>query len=309
MRLVEGVPRSSRVSQTVAMPLEFRVVLEVATAQDVITGMVHVVALLRRLCFAARVEWWAADEEGELWLAASDGVGEGERRRFPLGPVGEVVIVGSSDPRLALALAGLAPVLRRRCAEERLVCVTTKLARRNQALEDFAALVAHELKTPLHAALLADDASSELERALGLVDSLLEVARDGRESPTASAADCLEQALEDLGHVDVHITAQATAELPLPPSSLRVIMRNLLGNAVAAGARRIHVVAERSATSSRLLIVDDGVGLDAAARYATGSGLGLSLCRRIADRYGGVIELAPRSTGGTRATLRLEEPS
>src|SRR6266545_718617 len=31
-----------------------------------------------------------------------------------------------------------------------------RLARRNEALEDFAALVAHELKTPLQAALLAD---------------------------------------------------------------------------------------------------------------------------------------------------------
>jgi signal transduction histidine kinase len=53
----------------------------------------------------------------------------------------------------------------------------------------------------------------------------------------------------------------------------------------------------------RLLVDDDGVGLEDVAGYAGGSGIGLSLSRRIASRFGGVLELAPRSTGGTRATL------
>jgi signal transduction histidine kinase len=35
--------------------------------------------------------------------------------------------------------------------------LVVQLTRRNEALEDFAALVAHELKTPLQAALFADD--------------------------------------------------------------------------------------------------------------------------------------------------------
>ncbi len=63
----------------------------------------------------------------------------------------------------------------------------------------------------------------------------------------------------------------------------------------------------RSLRSWRLLVDDDGVGLAEVDRYAAGSGLGLSLCRRIAARFGGVLELAPRPSGGTRATLEFVE--
>jgi signal transduction histidine kinase len=290
------------------MPVELRVVLELATAAEVETGMAHVVALLRRADGAARVEWWAPEEAGELRLVASDGAGEGERRRFSLGPAGEVVVVGGSrDTRLESALATLTPILRRRCVEERLTKATMRLARRNQALEDFAALVAHELKAPLHAALVANDPSSAIEQALELVDALLEAARESHGSPCASPTACLAQALQDLGPSEVQVTADLTAVLPLPPVSLGVILRNLLRNSVAAGARRVHVAAVQSSGAWRLLVDDDGVGLGAEGSYAAGAGLGLSLCRRIAVRHGGALELAPRPAGGTRATLELTE--
>jgi len=291
------------------MPIEARMALDLATAQELDTGMAALVALLRSTFAAARVEWWALSDERELQLVAWDGAGAGAERRFPLGLAGEVVVVGRCDPRLTSALAAVVPVLRRRCVEERLAFEATRLARSNQALEEFAALVAHELKTPLLAALVADDASREVQRALELVDSLLDAARAARERPSAPAAACLQQALGDLGAVELEVTAGATADLPLPAASLRVILRNLLRNAVAAGARRVHVVVVRSAGSSKLLVLDDGVGLGAPAGYATGSGLGLILCREVAGRYGGVLELAPRPSGGTRATLRLGEAS
>jgi len=86
-----------------------------------------------------------------------------------------------------------------------------------------------------------------------------------------------------------------------------VILRNLLSNAAAAGAEHVHVSAARSPRSWRLVVDDDGVGLGEEQHYATGSGLGLSLCRRIAARFDGVLELAARPNGGTRATLELVE--
>ena len=182
-----------------------------------------------------------------------------------------------------------------------------QLARRNEALEDFAALVAHELKTPLQAALLADDPSKPVEEALDLVDELLEAAQDApRERLFTSVAECLDQVTGDLG-TQVEVTSDLTTMLPLPPGPLRVILRNLLSNAAAAGALRVHVSAARSAHSWRLVVDDDGVGLAAVDRYAAGSGLGLALCRRIAARFGGVLELAARPSGGTRATLELAE--
>jgi signal transduction histidine kinase len=219
------------------------------------------------------------------------------------------VVACSRDRRLVAAVGGDGPGVGCGGVEERLVRALSGLARRNEVLEEFAALVAHELKTPLFAALVADDPSREVGRALELVDLLLEAAREAGERPYASAAVCLEQALEDLGAVEFELTGSLAAGLPLPAASLRVILRNLLGNAVAAGARRVHVVMVHSADSSRLLVFDDGVGLAAGEGYVAGSGLGVMLCRRIAGRYGGVLELASRPAGGTRATLRLAEAS
>lgn len=180
-----------------------------------------------------------------------------------------------------------------------------QLTRRNEALEDFAALVAHELKTPLQEALLVDDPSKPVEDALDLVDELLEAAQEmPSERSFASVAECLDQVTEKLGN-QVEVTSELTTTLPLPPGPLRVILRNLFANAAAAGARHVHVSAARSARSGRLVVDDDGVGLAGADHYAAGSGLGLSLCRRIAARFGGVLEVAARPSGGTRATLEF----
>jgi len=190
---------------------------------------------------------------------------------------------------------------------EQLTRTAIRLARRNEALEDFAALVAHELKTPLHAALVGDDPYGPVESALDLVESLLEAARtESTERTFASVSDSVDLAVEDL-RADLKVTSNIATMLPLPAASLRVILRNLLGNAIAAGARHVHVTAVRTPWSWQLLVDDDGIGLNDADQYASGSGLGLSLSRRIAERFGGTLTLAPRSEGGTRATLELTE--
>jgi signal transduction histidine kinase len=288
--------------------LEHDLVLALATADDLAAGMDCVVERVHRDFGAARAEWWAADDDGALELVASAGIGRGPRHELPLGRVGVFVLLGRGlDPRIASALEALTSIVRRRAAEERLTRTTIELARRNEALEDFAALVAHELKTPLHAALVADDPSSSLKGALDLVETLLEAAQSESDEPAfASVAESLGQAVEDL-HVDVEIAADLASTLPLPAGPLRVILRNLLSNAVAAGASHVHVAAARSPRAWRLLLDDDGVGLAETDRYAAGSGLGLSLCRRIAARFGGALELAPGPSGGTRATLEFAE--
>ena len=288
--------------------LEQDIVLPLATADDLASGMDAVVGRIRRDSGAARAEWWAKDEDGRLELVAFDGIARGECHSLPLGPAGVFVLHGGRlDRQVESVLMSLAPIIRRRAAEERLARTTIQLAQRNEALEDFAALVAHELKTPLQAALVADDPSSSVEDAILLVDALLEASRSGpSEEKVASVAECLEQAVEDLG-VEIEITADVATTLPLPPAAFRVILRNLLSNAVAAGAGHVEVTALRSSSFWCLLVDDDGVGLAAVDRYNAGSGLGLSLCRRIAARFGGALELAGRPSGGTRATLEFGE--
>ena len=286
-------------------PLEYDLALALATADDLDSAMVGIADRVGVASGATRIEWWTSGDHRAPELLAAAGTAAGTRHNLPLGRAGTLVIHGGRrDAETDAALTALAPIFRRRAAEERLEQTAIDLARRNQALEDFAALVAHDLKTPLHAALVADDPSSYVEAALELVDSLLEAAQSGAGVMSASPAESLDQAVEDL-RADVEVTTDLAAPLPLPPGALRVILRNLVSNAVSAGARHVHVAAVQSRGSSRLLVDDDGVGLAEVDRYAAGSGLGLSLSRRIAGRFGGVIELAPRPSGGTRATLEF----
>jgi signal transduction histidine kinase len=288
--------------------IEHDLVLALATADDLGSGLDAVVGQIRRGSGGTRAEWWTEDEDGALELVAADGIVRGGCDSLPLGPAGVFVLHGGClDRQVEAELTSLAPIVTRRAAEERLARTTIQLAQRNEALEDFAALVAHELKTPLQVALVADDPSRSVEDAILLVDALLEASRSRPSEATfASVVECLEQASEDL-RVEIDITADVATTFPLTSAALRVILRNLLSNAVAAGAQHVHVTAKRSSFSWRLFVDDDGVGLASVDRYAAGSGLGLSLCRRIAARFGGALDLAGRTTGGTRATLEFAE--
>jgi signal transduction histidine kinase len=180
------------------------------------------------------------------------------------------------------------------------------LAQRNEALDEFAALVAHELKTPLQGALAAEDPTASIGQALDLVDELLTAAQTAPSGEASTeVADCLDRAVRSLDG-QVAVTSDLQVPLPLPPGPLFVILRNLLSNAAAAGARNAHVRTERSLRSVRLLLEDDGAGLGLPDRYATGSRVGLPLCRQIAARSSGALELASRAPNGSRATITFE---
>jgi signal transduction histidine kinase len=290
----------------IAASLADTVIVEFATAGDVRSAMISAVARLRRGGGAASVEWWGPTEDGSaLRLEASDGVARGRREAFPIGPVGAIVVTGADQaPELTLAVTRLVPLLRRRWTEEQLAARATRFARQHEALEDFAALVAHELRTPLLLALRLDGSSSAVEHALNVVDSLLEAARAESDAHvTASTADCLREALCDLGPISADVIADLARGFPLPSAALRVVLRNLIANAAAAGAAHIYVSVLSSVARSTLVVDDDGGGMEAVGRYAAGSGLGLALCRRLVARFGGSLELSSRALGGTRATL------
>jgi signal transduction histidine kinase len=294
------------VRQDRATELQRGVVFALATSDDLPSVMPGVVERIRWLTAVARVEWWVVSDHGSYELAAAAGIADGDRRDLPVGPAGAFVLYGDAiDPALESWLVSLGPLIRRRLADERLEEAAVRLARRNQELEDFAALVAHELKAPLQAALVAADPSPLVGDALDLVDTLLALA--GSEPPgadDAGAAAWLDDVLHDLG-TGLVLTSAVTTTLPISRGSLRVILRNLLANAVAARAGHVHVATERTEAGWELRVDDDGVGLGDADGYVSGSGLGLSLCRRLAARFGGVLDLAPASGVGTRATLRF----
>jgi signal transduction histidine kinase len=188
--------------------------------------------------------------------------------------------------------------------EDQLADHVARLARKTEALDDFAALVAHDVKSSLLAGLRDEDPREGLSRALGFVDSILEVVRvDQAGTSVARLSDCVHLAIADLGASRIEIIAGVTGEFPIPPDALRLVLRNLLANAIAAGAERIHVSALARGDQRILVVDDDGVGLGATDGYATGAQLGLCLCRRLLERCGCVLELRPRAVRGTRAVI------
>jgi signal transduction histidine kinase len=283
-------------------------VFAIATADDLTSAVDRLAEWLGRNQGVSGVELWGTGDDGAPELVAAAGSSGAKRHDLTLGPAGVLALYGGGiDVNIDSTLSSALPILRRRVAEERLTRTAMLLARRNEALEDFAGLVAHELKAPLQAALVADDPSAALDDALDLVEGLLEAAQnESIESGFTSVAESLGVTADDL-RSEITITVDPALSVPLPPKPLRVILRNLLSNAISAGAHRVQVTAEHSGSSFRLFVDDDGVGLGDADHYASGSGLGLTLSRRIAGRFGGRLELAPHAAGGTRAILELVE--
>jgi signal transduction histidine kinase len=119
-------------------------------------------------------------------------------------------------------------------------------------------------------------------------------------------AGCLDAVVRDLGGrtAGLEIRSDFATSLPITAGALRIILRNFLTNALAAGARHVHVTTLDSHT---LVVDDDGVG-PAEDGYESGSGLGLELCRRIARTFDAQIALTSRLHGGARAMLAFGEP-
>src|SRR5262249_54768578 len=147
----------------------------------------------------AGVDWWTERRVGTMssGVEVSPGRAKGERATIALGPAAGLVLYGGSGA----ALAGvLRPLLRLRWNEEQLTEQATRLARLTEALDDFAGLVAHDVRSALLTALREEDPREGLTHALGLVDSILEaVHTDTAASGLAQVADCVQQAISDLG--------------------------------------------------------------------------------------------------------------
>jgi light-regulated signal transduction histidine kinase (bacteriophytochrome) len=232
---------------------------------------------------------------------------------------------------------------------QRLSARVEELEREKAALEQFAAVAAHELVEPLviteaYATMVhdrLDDAehtdsrrdlaalSRTASRARLLIEALLFDARANEDENISKAVHLgavVEDCLETLGP---EITAREAVinvgDLPVVPgheSLLRGLFANLLLNGLKYSRRQkpdISIDATREGQIWRFSVTSQGPTIPAddrerifepyqrgrGERRARGSGLGLTICRRIVERHGGMIGVAPAAGGGNRFHFTL----
>lgn len=199
----------------------------------------------------------------------------------------------------------------------------------------------HELRTPLTVIRVAADLL-ETETALSprgqrslrriqhasrdmemVIDAFLILAREGETSVTDeefSVADVVAEEVERVQPllegkpVSLEVVAEARPRLRAPARVLGVMLGNLLSNAARYtdnGAIEIRVQPDR------VSVRDTGIGMSSetlerafdpfyrADQETGGLGLGLSVVRRLADRFGWPVELESTPGQGTLATIRF----
>jgi signal transduction histidine kinase len=178
----------------------------------------------------------------------------------------------------------------------------------------FVSLLAHELRTRLKVTERAlscagedglDAARQNTRTVQELVEALLALAR-GQAGESADAGAAVRWVLHDLrtelALLETNILVGALPVVALPPALLETVLRNLLANALEAGASTVEIFARLDGT---ICVSDDGPGVppEQAARIFGacsgehgGAGLGLTLCREILRRRCGDIWLELPST-------------
>jgi signal transduction histidine kinase len=216
---------------------------------------------------------------------------------------------------------------------------------------DFIADAAHELRSPLTALRLQlqlldrapDDAAEAearlrlgeaVERAIHLVEQLLVLARSEPQNVRGELAPMDLAAATALGVADAHVLAQARhIDLSLDaqpgcrmqgdPESIRILVRNLVDNAVRYTPEGGSVRVRCSQSNGALLEVSDtGPGIAAAERerifdrfyrratsQESGTGLGLAIVKAIAERHGARISLGDTPTGGLYVSVAFRSAS
>ncbi|MFC6865327.1 nitrogen regulation protein NR(II) [Halomicroarcula sp. GCM10025817] len=211
--------------------------------------------------------------------------------------------------------------------EARFIVVSRDISERKareEQLEQFASVVSHDLRNPLHVAganleLAREDCESDHldrvedahERMSTLIDDLLQLARDGNQVNDAEAIDLATLVTECWQTVETEaatLRADSDCTVHADRSRLKQLFENLLRNAVEHGGESVTVTVGTLADG--FYVQDDGPGVPAEigdavfepgwSNLAEGTGFGLSIARKVADAHGWSLDYAATETGGAR---------
>jgi two-component system, OmpR family, phosphate regulon sensor histidine kinase PhoR len=213
----------------------------------------------------------------------------------------------------------------------------------------FTAAVSHELRTPLARLLalletaslpsadvheLIEQGKSEVEQIRELIDDVLflselETGRAVVALTATRAAPVVREVLDGLAErasragVALSSDLDDTAEVPLRPRMLRVVLENLAENAIryAGDGVDFSITVARSADEVEILASDSGVGVSKAdlprlferfyradrARASRGTGLGLAIVKHIVTSAGGRVGAASRRGGGLEIRIAFPD--
>ena len=263
-------------------------------------------------------------------------------------------VVASNQPA-AEALGGLEPG--RRLGEEQasahpnlLVLFLEsppELPAYQELRQGFTAAVSHELRTPLARLLvllesatlpgadvdeLMEQARQEVEQARELIDDVLflgeletgrEVVSLGRTRPKAIVEEVVASFGERANHAEIslEVRADGRVEVPLRPRMLRVVVENLVANAIryAGPGTTCTIELANPAEGPVLTVSDDGKGVAPAdlprlferfyrgdqARTSRGTGLGLAIVKHIVTAAGGEVEATSEPGHGLEIGVRF----
>jgi two-component system sensor histidine kinase MprB len=217
-----------------------------------------------------------------------------------------------------------------------------QLSASKQAQQRLVQNAGHELRTPLTSLRtnvsvlrrfaelsdhsrqrLLDDVAGETKELTNLVNELVELALDRRDTETAEPVDLAALARKVAGMFEHRSTRTVTVEVDDDvvvlgrPKALERAISNLLDNALkfdtAGGPVELHVTPDRVEVSDRgpgIQLADTSRIFDRfyradAARSMPGSGLGLAIVAEVAAAHGGSGYAQPRPGGGARIGFTL----
>ncbi|MFB6271168.1 MAG: sensor histidine kinase, partial [Halobacterium sp.] len=196
--------------------------------------------------------------------------------------------------------------------------------RRSERLEEFADVVAHDIRNPLnvaegHLELLRADTDSEHveavadahERMHDIVDRTLTLARSGRvisETEPAALGDVARASWQTVATDRASLVVESPPTVSGDPDRLAHLFENLFRNAVDHGGDAVTVTV--GALPDGFYVADDGPGIPEADREAVlepgysseedGSGLGLAIVTQIVDAHGWTLTVTESEDGGAR---------